>query len=515
MAADIPAVTTPTGSWRDLPNTTTPVTAAELNERDTATRALITAINTGDVPDGFLAAMADPETELGSALAGAIAATPAGGVGETRRAVQTFGTSGTNGQANLSNVCVRVPLRLPVRTTRWRLRISNYNVRTGTAGATGHFFRGAWVGAHAGAGNFVAAPVNAIPDPGASGSPIPGTADPLLTPWVTAPDAQLGTVVENLVSMQINGATATVTRGYNAAYGSFGTADGGVQTVSTSAWNFTPWDIAIEYEFVTTDKVKRVGLYLGDSNIEGVGGDSGGTFQWQKLARLHALLSGGVDTNIGVSGIAASTFGVTGYRWDRVPWADIAPDYAVVNLGTNDANSNTNRSLVQYQADIRAIWAVIRARGVQTIYAVLPPPRTSFGVTTLSAAVAVGATTIQTAAAFNANDYIALNAAGATREVVQAASASTGSGPFTTTLVAATTLAHASGVIAQHNGQVLLEQYRAWLATGPNDVIPVDADVPLRDPARGWAILPEYTTDGTHLTQRGMASVAQRLALPA
>ena len=69
MSADIPAVTTPTGAWKNYPNTTTPITAEELNERDVALRAIIEALNTGDVPDGFTASGSAVDTVIAEAIA--------------------------------------------------------------------------------------------------------------------------------------------------------------------------------------------------------------------------------------------------------------------------------------------------------------------------------------------------------------------------------------------------------------------------------------------------------------
>ena len=69
MSADIPAVTTPTGAWKNYPNTTTPITAEELNERDVAIRAIIKALNTGDVPDGFTASGSAVDTVITEAIA--------------------------------------------------------------------------------------------------------------------------------------------------------------------------------------------------------------------------------------------------------------------------------------------------------------------------------------------------------------------------------------------------------------------------------------------------------------
>ena len=55
---DIPHVTAPEGGWRDWPNTTTPVTAAEMTERDDTINMLVDALNTGIVPDGLAALIA-------------------------------------------------------------------------------------------------------------------------------------------------------------------------------------------------------------------------------------------------------------------------------------------------------------------------------------------------------------------------------------------------------------------------------------------------------------------------
>ena len=90
MATDIPSL--PQITWRDAPNTATPVTSARLAERDAAIRAASTALNTGDVPDGFVAALANPETALSSAVTSLAEAAVPTGVLPTVNAMSSLAT---------------------------------------------------------------------------------------------------------------------------------------------------------------------------------------------------------------------------------------------------------------------------------------------------------------------------------------------------------------------------------------------------------------------------------------
>jgi hypothetical protein len=72
-------------------------------------------------------------------------------------------------------------------------------------------------------------------------------------------------------------------------------------------------------------------------------------------------------------------------------------------------------------------------------------PSNGFAPTVLSAAVTQGATTISTVASIPANSYVTLDT-GVNEEIVQTFGAPTGSGPYVSTLVAATKVPHATGV---------------------------------------------------------------------
>lgn len=63
-------------------------------------------------------------------------------------------------------------MRLPVTTTRWRRKITNYDFMRDVAGGAGHRVRAICVGEHAanennGTGNFTADPTLAVADPNA------------------------------------------------------------------------------------------------------------------------------------------------------------------------------------------------------------------------------------------------------------------------------------------------------------------------------------------------------------
>ena len=120
---------------------------------------------------------------------------------------------------------------------------------------------------------------------------------------------------------------------------------------------------------------------------------------------------------------------------------------------TPDTTGNLAQNAMTYPGCKITDWALSVAADAQvklvlTIDALdFATPSNGFASTTLSAAATQGATSISTVAAIPAGAYVTLDT-GPLLEVVQTTGAATGTGPYVSTLVTATTLAHATGVYA-------------------------------------------------------------------
>jgi len=295
----------------------------------------------------------------------------------TRRAAFSWGTGGSTSATptNMKNVGLRKLVRLPVTTTRWRLKVANYDFMRSAAGGEGHRIRAIYTGKHqtndgVGTGNFTAAPVLAVPDPNA---PIPGDGTHYVSPWVSAPGAQFEAGVEHLIAFDFTAAADVPTFRTNlhdfVVYG-LGTSDKAVPSPAPANSTTTFLDTYIEYEFID-DGAHPVGLAIGDSITEG---QAAGlvTKTWPTQ---YSGMSGACMVNLGCSGVTTAYFlNLTQKLWSKFDVGAYAPDFAVVTLGTNDAN--TGMALADFKANLKTIVDNLRSLGVKRIYVGMVPPRT-------------------------------------------------------------------------------------------------------------------------------------------
>ena len=430
----------------------------------------------------------------------------------TRSGGIAFGTGGSNGTFSTGSINPRYPLRLPVTTTRWRLRISNYNIKNAAAGADGQEFRGAWIGPHLfstteGTGNFTTTPVNAIPNPGA-GVTIPGSTFTYYTSaWVTDPAAQIPAGQNYLLSIQTFGATSIVCQRTNmGSFLSFNAGSGGTTAPNPGQNKIGLFDVIIDYDYVDNGE-NKVGYYIGDSLTEGLGGDNTlgnpGQYSWPSM---HSLGAGIVALNGGCSGDQSSAWtSSSNAKWSRFDLTAIAPDYACILLGTNDYQSLV--SLATFQTNIAAAVANLRAKNINKIYLGMVPPRNGIAVGTLSAGSSAGATTVSSSVSIPSGTSIAIGS-GVTQDVVTTSGAPTGSGPYTIP-VPALTNAHSSGDAIMEQRENIRQQYNAWIRMAPMGVSGImDFDTALRDPLAVTTLRADLTTDGIHCTRLGYSRMA-------
>lgn len=311
-----------------------------------------------------------------ASLVGSILDLPGGsvpGAPGTRRAQYEVSGGGEGTWANtLSDTFQRVPLILPVQTTRWRLRIANMDpTNNKQAGAIA--FNGVWVGAAtldaigSPTGAFQSVPTAAI---GAFTSPADGSST--VTGWVTSPSAQIAPNTITLLSMGWTKANSTtIVNGSGSMFYNSGASGAGSQNAGTIVAQNIAFGIMLEYEFVGS---KRSGLAVGDSLTEGKGAGFG--FQtW------HQVLSRRTKTPIAATG----AFGRSAYQfqsptieaWQRIINAGLTLDFAVVQLGTNDIAAGTD--LPTMQASIGNIVGILRTQlGIREVYFNNIAPRGDF-----------------------------------------------------------------------------------------------------------------------------------------
>jgi hypothetical protein len=140
---------------------------------------------------------------------------PASGVVGPPIRTTGFVLSGTGGGSDVttgiggSGATVRQTIRIPVTTKRWRRHISNSNTRSGAPTGGAFTFTGLWVGPVAKVttgwnGAFAATPIKAL-DAWTS----PDLSAEYVSPWVTAPAAQIPAYDTWQVSLGYTGTNAT------------------------------------------------------------------------------------------------------------------------------------------------------------------------------------------------------------------------------------------------------------------------------------------------------------------
>jgi hypothetical protein len=352
----------------------------------------------------------------------------------TRRVCQTLvGSDGWNGLsgATVVDFVNRQSFTPVVPWNRYRFRIRNNNCLANTTQAGPYNLTGIYVGTPASSGLttwngvFASAPTSVSAATPATPIVIDsgGTGAEYVGPWITSPlpsqnqpfavslgfNAASALFNESLGSLNCFSWSATSLVAQSAQVGNTGVPTGG--TPSNNNW----LDVRIEYEFVGENPI---GLYLGTSLTAGlmtlggvyVFGNAGSDESWPQAVGLR--LGHGISTS-GVPGAVTATFTQgggnvysTNRAWSRfldptyptLVWTGgCTPDYAVIDLGGNDANPAIGTvSLATFQANIAAIIAVLNALGIYRIFiCTVPPlaPNTGFNSGALYAAVAASATT--------------------------------------------------------------------------------------------------------------------------
>lgn len=285
----------------------------------------------------------------------------------------------------------RTSVKLPVTSSRWRIKMRNYGMLTGNRVAvTGKgIILGVGDRITTGAGvtslntGFVDNTATTI----VSGDfTIPGDGSWYTSAWVTNSTDQFVGGKEYLIGIAYQSASSiTVPCSTGQCFMWTSTANALNPTVKTGSTVPTgiPLDFVIEYECLSS---RRSVLMVGDSIAEGVMGPKGtSTTNWtpQPIWRCYpqqwAYRNNALVTNMSLSANRVAQFLTTNNPrfWDRLNLTDAKFDAVVLAVGSNDFAAD-NRTLAQFQGDMASLVAQVRSTiGDVDIYYGSIIPRTS------------------------------------------------------------------------------------------------------------------------------------------
>lgn len=298
----------------------------------------------------------------------------------TRRAQFAFGCGGESDATDRNAAFQRIPIKLPVNTTRWRLRVAN-KTPSGTAGNGTWVITSTWLGqAFKNLDTGDITPWIGNQSKVLSSSGTIAAAGEWVSPWVTNPSQQITENETYHISMAWTKQTGT--RLYFGSGGSFTSttvAEVGAATPNMSYIPYVAFNVAVEYEFVGN---QRVGVVVGDSITEGHKAVWNLNSWHQRLsmrtgmpicmsAQFGSFAGEGFTNNWGFESLTAP-------RWQRIRDAGLNIDFGIVHLGTNECVWGGNllgvqRGLVATHRRIQTEW------GARDVYGTTLAPRNATG----------------------------------------------------------------------------------------------------------------------------------------
>lgn len=302
-----------------------------------------------------------------------------GGGGTIRKAALHLSGAGAFDAVALTLIAVRTPIRVPRTTIRWRVAVSNDNVREniGTGGAIG--VSGVWFAPAAfdalGAitSSCTKAPVQVMPagtTPAASATP-----NRLVGPWIEAPADQLVEGVTYHVSYHITANNIPVVK--DSGFGWYATTGDPATNAAAQAGTWAGFaddpfgDVEIEYETAPTDA--PVLMVLGDSLSDGWRAQYGVHSAWPTV---FGQLTGVIPVLNTYARATLANFGTAAHR-KYTRYAGLSVDAVHIALGANDVNVLT---LAQMQAGFANVLTAVRATwgSLVPIHASTVPPSTIY-----------------------------------------------------------------------------------------------------------------------------------------
>lgn len=442
------------------------------------------------------------------------------GAAPTKRVCMSISSDNGSSNSSFSDVLMRIPICLPVNTTRWRLKFANSfsanvitlsNMYVGVPGvdSNGQFL-----------GN-ITSPVQVFS--GASTVAGSGRSD-YTTPWNNTPSQQFFSDVTQVVSIGITCAASTplskVASPAPCIFGAGSAAQAGTPTPTGSSFTREAGflDIQLEYEFVGTNPTV---LIVGDSLSVGYTDWSESTAQVM-FARLNSASFAswpgvaGLKRRFGIinASVGGKTFSdfasLSSSFFTRFDFVNCPPDYAILSCGSNE--SANLRTVAQFVSDVATQVANMQSLGCKRIFMSTIFPRLSWKAGFVTTGSASGVNTLQTSVAYANNDVVDIDYENSsTSERLTVSGASTGNGPYTTTFTGNTTKAHDTNatIWTQYESRRRdLNQYIRSIPNGINGVF--DFAKMVVSPINDGVVAREYGgLVSTHFGALGYARAAQ------
>lgn len=307
-----------------------------------------------------------------------IASAAGGRVKRTRRMTYGAGMQGNTvtPAVTFTQRGLRIPVELPVNTTRWRWRAWNFDLSRNTAAKANMTGKGlvvgnaAWNSTGELSGDFDGPAVTLVSGDFTIPGAVPANNDwyggVYTSPWFTDPAQQFTANVMRVIGTGVTLAASTSCQTIEQAAFFFATAtDGADASKAGPAAGFLPFNAFIEYETVTD---RACVLIVGDSISAGIVGPKGAAQsaavpipsarnypnQWAKAN--NALVQ-----QICISGFTAAGFADPAsipQVWERLDLTTPDFDLVIFALGSNDASTST--ALATYQGYCATIFAKLR-----------------------------------------------------------------------------------------------------------------------------------------------------------
>lgn len=330
-------------SWVNKPNLSTPMSAARLNH----------------IEDGIEDAHGVPVTRIVTYCHGGN--------------ISNHGAKRTPETGTWTQFGFRHVIKLPATTTRWRIRLRNYDtffLANGTAPLTGtSIIVGEQVapGSEGNSGNFrPGTAVTVVPGP----FTVPNTTAFYESPWFTAADRQFVEGQTYVIGWGATSAAQQLMAGTGEAFVFPVAADATNPATSAPAplvgnsMRGVPIDFQLEYESTTT---KSAWLFLGDSIMEGYTGVLGNSQAAIRPYPTYNAYPGlwGANARAITQNLAQFASNSTQWatlsedRWTRTNLANAFFDGAVLGVGSNDCASGV--ALATYKANMATIISKVRS----------------------------------------------------------------------------------------------------------------------------------------------------------
>ena len=380
------AVTKTTVGLSNVDNTSDankPVSTAQQTALDLKadTSALATKLNTADLDTQTASKITTNGSATQTALNAAYAPhTP------TKRVTMNLGSP--NSFAAQSGAVTawseRIPLLLPVKTKRWRVKVANKHIRADgnatvltTPFTLSDFYMGQ-PGAAASSGRlsgaYSSAPVKVL-----DGGNVPTDGTDWVSAWVTDPTMQLSpsqiNILGHTISAPASGSGAAVCTAHHGFRNSAAGANATLTVASKVNYygQTTALDQRVEYEF---EGDEPIGLYVGASGEEGYNLVANSVDGGYEIVALHETYPGvhGMRNripwvNAGISGgIGAAFNSPTNGAFSRFDLATTVPDFAVVSMGGNSILTGGITTLAGLQTETATVLSSIRALGIKRIF---------------------------------------------------------------------------------------------------------------------------------------------------